>query len=89
MTHAYKVTGMTCGSCEAKVKSSLLMLPNVAKVEVSKEKQSATITPENHIALSTFQNALDKKYSISATEDVLMITKSTIMQLSITKKLKL
>lgn len=68
MTHTYKVTGMTCGSCEAKVKSSLLMLPNVTEVEVSKEKQSATITMDKHIALSTFQNALDKKYSIKAEE---------------------
>lgn len=68
MTHTYKVTGMTCGSCEAKVKSSLLMLPNVTEVEVSKEKQSATITMDRHIADSTFQNALDKKYSITATE---------------------
>ena len=68
MTHTYKVTGMTCGSCEAKVKSSLLMLPNVTEVEVSKDNQSATITMDKHIALSTFQNALDKKYSITATE---------------------
>lgn len=68
MTHTYKVTGMTCGSCEAKVKSSLLMLPNVTEVEVSKEKQSATISMDKHIALSTFQNALDKKYSITAEE---------------------
>lgn len=68
MIHTYKLTGMTCGSCEAKVKSSLLMLPNVTDVEVSKEKESATITMEKHIALSTFQNALDRKYSITATE---------------------
>lgn len=67
MTHTYKVTGMTCGSCEAKVKSSLLMLPNVTEVEVSKDNKSATITMDKHIALSTFQNALDKKYSITAT----------------------
>lgn len=68
MTHTYKVTGMTCSSCEAKVKSSLLMLPNVTEVEVSKVKQSATITMDKHIALSTFQNALDKKYTITVTE---------------------
>ena len=68
MTHTYKVTGMTCGSCEAKVKSSLLMLPNVTEVEVSKENQSATISMEKHIALSIFQNALEKKYSITAME---------------------
>lgn len=68
MTHTYKVTGMTCGGCEAKVKSSLLMLPNVNEVEVSKETQSATISMDKHISLSTLQNALDKKYSIRAIE---------------------
>lgn len=44
------------------------MLPNVTEVEVSKEKQSATITMDKHISLSTFQNALDKKYSIATIE---------------------
>ena len=44
------------------------MLPNVTEVEVSKDNQSATITMDKHIALSTFQNALDKKYSITAME---------------------
>lgn len=57
---------MTCSSCEAKVKSSLLILSNVTEVEVSKETQSATITMDKHISLSALQNALDKKYSISA-----------------------
>jgi len=68
MTHTYKITGMTCGSCEAKVKGSLLMLPNVSEVEVSKDSQTATISMDKHIALSTFQNALDKKYTIAAME---------------------
>ncbi len=68
MTHTYKVTGMNCSSCEAKVKNSLLMLPNVTEVEVSKEKQTATISMDKHIAIATFQNALPEKYSISAIE---------------------
>jgi copper chaperone CopZ len=68
MTHTYKVIGMTCGSCEAKVKSNLLMVPDVTEVEVSKDNQTATISMEKHIALATFQNALDKKYSITAME---------------------
>ena len=68
MTHTYKVTGMTCESCEAKVKNSLLMLPNVLEVEVSKENQTAIISMEKHIALSVLQNAVDKKYSITAME---------------------
>ena len=67
MTHTYKLTGMTCTSCEAKVKSALLMVENVTNVEVSKDINSATITMEKHIALDKFQKALDTKYQISAT----------------------
>ena len=67
MTHTYKLTGMTCTSCEAKVKSALLMLENVTNVEVSKDENSATITMDKHIALSDLQKALPEKYQISAT----------------------
>ena len=67
MTHTYKLTGLTCTSCEAKVKSALLMVENVTNVEVSKDINSATITMEKHIALDKFQKALDTKYQISAT----------------------
>jgi copper chaperone CopZ len=68
MTHTYKVTGMTCSGCEAKVKSSLLLLPNVTGVEVSKDSQRATILMDKHISISTLQNALGKKYTITAME---------------------
>lgn len=66
MTHTYNLTGMTCISCEAKVKSSLLMVENVTNVEVSKDENSATITMSKHIALSDLQKALPEKYQISA-----------------------
>lgn len=66
MTHTYQVTGMTCGSCEAKVRSALLMVAHVTGVEVSKSEQSATITMEKHIPVETFQKALDAKYQLSA-----------------------
>lgn len=66
MTHTYKLTGMTCGGCEAKVKSGLLMLPHVTAADVSKEKQTVTISMDKHITLSAFQNALDKKFTITA-----------------------
>lgn len=56
---------MGCGSCEAKVKNSLLMLSNVTAVEVSKEKKSASISMDKYITLPIFQDALDKRYSIS------------------------
>ena len=69
MTHTYQLTGMTCGNCEATVKISLLKLPDVTSVEVSKETKTATITMEKHIALSELQKSLggsDGKYQISA-----------------------
>lgn len=65
MTHTYTITGMTCGSCEAKVKSSLLSINNIAAVAISKEENTATITMDKHVALSDLQNALDSKYQIT------------------------
>lgn len=59
---------MTCTSCEAKVKSALLMVENVTNVEVSKDENTATITMEKHIPLSSLQKALPEKYQISATQ---------------------
>jgi cation transport ATPase len=66
MTHTYQITGMTCSSCEAKVKSALLTLPDVTKAEVT--RTTATITMEKHIALSELQKAIAAKgnYTISA-----------------------
>jgi copper chaperone CopZ len=66
MKHTYNLTGMTCTSCEAKVKSALLMVENVTAVEVSKDENSATIKMDKHIALSDLQKALPDKYQISA-----------------------
>lgn len=67
MTHTYKLTGMTCSSCEAKVKSALLTIENVTNVIVSKDTETATITMNKHITLSDLQKVLDNKYQISAT----------------------
>jgi len=66
MVHEYQVDGMTCESCEARVKSALLSINNITKVEVSKEKKSATITMDKHVSLSDLQAALPSKYKISA-----------------------
>ncbi len=69
MTHTYNISGMTCANCEAKVKSGLLTLPDVTSAEVSKEKGTAIITMEKHIALSELQKAIggeNGKYKITA-----------------------
>ena len=66
MVHKYQVTGITCSSCEAIVKSALLMVENVTNVEVLKNENSATITMDKHIAISDLQKVLPEKYKISA-----------------------
>ena len=65
MTHKYQLTGMTCGSCEAKIKSALMTIEDVIAVEVSKYDNSATITMNNNIALSDLQKVLGNIYQIS------------------------
>jgi copper chaperone CopZ/uncharacterized membrane protein YphA (DoxX/SURF4 family) len=68
MTHTYQLTGMTCSGCENKVKSNLLVLPEITAVEVSKDNHSATISMDKHIGLDVLQQALggkDSKYQIS------------------------
>jgi len=65
MVHKYQISGMTCTSCDAKVKAALLLVNNVTAAEVSKVDNSATVTMEKHVALSEFQKALGSKYQIS------------------------
>ena len=68
MTHTYQVTGMTCSSCEAKVKGHLLGLAEITSAEVSKDTNSATLSMDKHIPLHTLQEAIggqNSKYQIS------------------------
>jgi len=78
MTNTYIISGMTCSSCEAKVKSALLTLPDITNAKVT--RTTATILMEKYIALSELQNAIVAKgnYTISATQhsEVLEQTKS-------------
>jgi copper chaperone CopZ len=78
MIHTYQLTGMTCTSCEAKVKSSLERVENVTKVEVSKEDSRVTISMDRHISLSDFQKVLDAKYTISAIEHIELESKQNL-----------
>ena len=66
MTHTYQISGMTCGGCEAKVKSALLSLPDVLSAELT--RTSATITMRRHIALADLQKTISSngKYYITA-----------------------
>ncbi|RYD58178.1 MAG: heavy-metal-associated domain-containing protein [Sphingobacteriales bacterium] len=67
MTHRYNITGMTCGGCVAKVKSSILKLGDVLSADVKQDAPQATITMQKHIPLATLQDAISHggKYTIA------------------------
>lgn len=64
MKHTYKITGMTCSSCEEKVRSSLLQVENITSVTISKDTELAIITMDKYVALNDLKTALDAKYHI-------------------------
>jgi copper chaperone CopZ len=68
MTHSYTVKGITCEGCVAKVKSKLLMHPDITAAEVKLEGQKAVITMQKHLSVAQLQEAIgaDSKYKISA-----------------------
>lgn len=58
MTHTYNISGMTCSSCSAKVKSALLKLPDVLSADVSINPGKAVIEMQNHIPLASLSIAV-------------------------------
>jgi cation transport ATPase len=67
MTHSYTVSGITCEGCIAKVKSKLLMHPDVLAADVKLKGQKAVITMQKHLSVAELQEAIgvDTKYKIS------------------------
>ena len=67
MTHTYNISGMTCSSCQAKVKSLLSGVDNVKNVDVDLAKGEAVIEMHKHIATADLQAALQDhpKYKLS------------------------
>ncbi len=67
MTHTYKVSGMTCTGCQAKVQSLLSKVNSVSNVAIDLAKGEATIQMDKHIATSALQEALKDypKYKLS------------------------
>jgi copper chaperone CopZ len=66
MTHTYKITGMTCNACEARVKNLLSKIEGVTDVKVDLQKGEADISMERHISTPVLQEALkaNPKYTL-------------------------
>ncbi len=58
MTHTYKVSGMTCTGCQAKVQGLLSEVTGVKNVNIDLSKGEASIGMEKHIATAELKAAL-------------------------------
>lgn len=58
MKHTYKISGMTCTGCQAKVQHLLSQVKGVNNVTIDLEKGEADVTMEHHIATSELKSAL-------------------------------
>lgn len=70
MTHTYKVTGMTCEGCSAKVSHLLKQVRGVKEVKVNLEAGEADISMDKHIETPVLQDALKDypKYNLTEKE---------------------
>ena len=67
MTHTYKVAGMTCSACQAKVQGLLPKLTGVKNVNIDLAKGEATLDMDKQIATTELQAILKDhpKYQLS------------------------
>jgi cation transport ATPase len=66
MKHTYQISGMTCNGCRSDVEKRLNAIPGVKEAIVTLENEQAVILMAYHISIKTFQEALPKKYVITA-----------------------
>lgn len=69
MTHTYKVNGMTCSSCQAKVQELLSKVSGVKNVSIDLAKGEAVIDMDKHITTEDLKASLNdySKYQLSET----------------------
>ena len=70
MTHTYEISGMTCGSCVARVKNELLRLGDVSSADIKLQSPQARITMSRHIDTATLQEAISKAGNYHINESV-------------------
>lgn len=75
MQHTYKISGMTCTSCKAKVQDLLSQVHGVTEVGIDLGKGEASITMDHHIATTELQNALKGNLKYQLTEKEVLMAK--------------
>ncbi len=67
MTHSYNITGITCGSCEKKVKNALTKIAAITNIEIDRTTGITNIHMNKHISTEALKSALLEypKYQLS------------------------
>jgi copper chaperone CopZ len=60
VTTTYRVTGMTCGHCEAAVTAELTVLPGVRDVAVDLTTGDVTVTSDAPLPIDQVRTAVDE-----------------------------
>ena len=81
MIQTYKIEGMTCDGCVAKVKSALEKISHIQEAKVQLEFPQVEIKTTKLLNLKTLQNAIGK-YKISA----IKLSSNTSIELDLPKK---
>lgn len=70
MTHTYKIIGMTCTGCQAKIQHLLEKVTGVTAVTINLGQGEASITMDKHIETDTLKSALKEypKYQLTEKE---------------------
>lgn len=70
MTRTYKITGMTCTGCQAKVQHILSQVTGVKQITIDLATNEANITMEKDLSIESFKDALKTypKYQIEEKE---------------------
>ncbi len=67
ITKTYRITGMTCGGCEAKVKNALEAIPHVSSVVVSHKENNGILSMDEEVPFATIRRVVEElgdKYEI-------------------------
>lgn len=86
MTTPYSVTGMTCGSCVAKVKDTLTALPEIENAEIQLTYPQAVINSAKNIDLQTLRQAVKAAGNYDISEQKIEKELMPFPEISIKKK---
>lgn len=70
MKYTYTISGMTCNGCVASVEKHLSQLTDVNEVSIDLASEEVILFSSGQIPIHILQDALPKKYSITAKEEV-------------------